>query len=53
MANKIESLELENFKSYRGKHQIAFKRNFTSIIGPNGAGRRIRTILDFLIGRKK
>ena len=36
----LERLELENFKSYRGKHIIGpFKKGFTAIIGPNGCGR--------------
>lgn len=40
MATKcIESIEVENFKSYRGKQLIGpFIRPFTAVIGPNGAG---------------
>lgn len=34
----IEYLEVHNFKSYKGTHQIGPFKNFTAIIGPNGAG---------------
>jgi hypothetical protein len=35
---KLVQLEIENFKSYRGKQIIGPFTDFTSIIGPNGAG---------------
>lgn len=36
----IDRIEVENFKSYFGKHTIGpFHKNFTSIIGPNGHGK--------------
>lgn len=38
MSGFLESIEVENFKSYRGKIVIPFKR-FTAIIGPNGSGK--------------
>ena len=43
MSGYLESIEVENFKSYRGKILIPFKR-FTAIIGPNGSGMQICTI---------
>lgn len=36
---RMESLELENFKSFKGKHIIGPMKQFTAIIGPNGSGR--------------
>jgi len=38
MTQRIDRLELENFKSYRGHQVIGPFRSFASIIGPNGAG---------------
>lgn len=35
---RLFSLEVENFKSYKGKHVIGPFANFTAIIGPNGSG---------------
>lgn len=35
----LERLELENFKSYKGKHTIGPFMRFTAIIGPNGCGK--------------
>ena len=35
----LDRLEIENFKSYRGKHVIGPFRKFTAIIGPNGCGK--------------
>ena len=37
----IHSLEIENFKSFRGKHYIGPFRPFSAIIGPNGSGKSI------------
>lgn len=36
---RMESLELENFKSFKGRHIIGPFRQFTAIIGPNGSGK--------------
>lgn len=33
---RLRRLELENFKSYRGKQVIGEFNDFTCIIGPNG-----------------
>ena len=35
---RLDRLELENFKSYKGQQTIGPFHNFTSVIGPNGAG---------------
>ncbi len=35
----LKELEIENFKSYRGKQLIGPFKSFTAIIGPNGSGR--------------
>jgi structural maintenance of chromosome 1 len=34
----LQSLELEDFKSYKGKHTIGPFYKFQAIIGPNGSG---------------
>ncbi len=36
---KVESLELDNFKSFGKKVQILFRKGFTVISGPNGSGK--------------
>ena len=38
MAGRIDRLEVENFKSYKGLHTIGPFKDFTAVIGPNGAG---------------
>lgn len=38
---RLDRLEVENFKSYGGKHVIGPFRSFTAIIGPNGSGARL------------
>jgi hypothetical protein len=35
---RIDRLEVEDFKSYAGKQVIGPFKDFTAIIGPNGAG---------------
>ena len=35
---RIDRIEIEDFKSYRGRHVIGPFKQFTCIIGPNGAG---------------
>ena len=49
----IESLELENFKSYRGRHVLGPFQPFMAIIGPNHAGKsNIIDALSFVLGAK-
>jgi chromosome segregation protein len=35
----IQSIEIDNFKSFSGKTQIPFEAGFTTISGPNGSGK--------------
>lgn len=36
----IRDIDVENFKSYAGKHRIGpFHKTFTAVIGPNGSGK--------------
>lgn len=35
---RLLRLEIENFKSYKGKITIGPFKDFTAIIGPNGSG---------------
>ena len=35
----LKSLEVENFKSFKGEAVIPFDRGFTAITGPNGSGK--------------
>lgn len=35
----VDSIEMENFKSYGGKQLIKLNKGFTVIIGPNGSGK--------------
>lgn len=37
-SGRLERLELDNFKSYKGHQVIGPFMKFTAIIGPNGAG---------------
>jgi structural maintenance of chromosome 1 len=39
---RLDRLELENFKSYGGHRVIGPFADFTAIIGPNGAGNKMR-----------
>ncbi|XP_076824452.1 structural maintenance of chromosomes protein 1A-like isoform X1 [Clavelina lepadiformis] len=52
MSGFLECIEVENFKSYRGKILIPFKR-FTAIIGPNGSGKsNLMDAISFVLGEK-
>lgn len=47
----IESMELENFKSFGGKVRIDFRPGFTVITGPNGSGKsNIGDAMLFVLG---
>lgn len=34
----LKEIEVENFKSYKGKQRIGPFKQFTAVIGPNGSG---------------
>ena len=38
MPGYLDKLEVKDFKSYKGKKVIPFKK-FTAVIGPNGCGK--------------
>lgn len=41
---RVLRIEIEDFKSYRGRHIIGPFEQFTCIIGPNGAGRNCELV---------
>lgn len=41
MPGHLKYIEVENFKSYRGKQLIGPFKKFTAIIGPNGSGKKM------------
>jgi recombinational DNA repair ATPase RecF len=48
---RLRSLEIENFKSYKGLHEIGPFANFTAIIGPNGSGKsNLMDAISFVCG---
>lgn len=50
----IESVTLENFKSYYGRNEIGpFHKCFTAVVGPNGSGKSnlIESLL-FVFGKR-
>lgn len=48
---KILRLELENFKSYKGRQVIGPFYDFTAIIGPNGSGKsNLMDAISFVLG---
>ncbi|KAG0447937.1 hypothetical protein HPP92_028092 [Vanilla planifolia] len=48
---KIVRLELDNFKSYKGRQLIGPFYDFTAIIGPNGAGKsNLMDAISFVLG---
>ncbi|CAD5219780.1 unnamed protein product [Bursaphelenchus okinawaensis] len=50
---RIETLELENFKSFKGKHVVGPFKKFTAIIGPNGSGKsNLMDAISFVLGEK-
>uniref|UniRef100_A0A1I7UIW6 Structural maintenance of chromosomes protein 1 n=1 Tax=Caenorhabditis tropicalis TaxID=1561998 RepID=A0A1I7UIW6_9PELO len=49
----LHTLELENFKSYKGKHVIGPFSRFTAIIGPNGSGKsNLMDAISFVLGER-
>ncbi len=50
---RIDRLEVENFKSYRGHQQIGPFKAFTAVIGPNGSGKsNLMDAISFVLGVK-
>jgi structural maintenance of chromosome 1 len=49
----VESLELENFKSFKGSHVIGPFKQFTAVIGPNGSGKsNLMDAISFVLGER-
>ena len=47
----LNYLEVENFKSYAGKHHVGPFFNFTCIVGPNGSGKsNMMDAISFVLG---
>ncbi len=38
MPGRLKYIDVDNFKSYKGKQTIGPFKNFSAIIGPNGSG---------------
>lgn len=38
MSARLKHIEVENFKSYRGRRIIGPLKPFNAVIGPNGSG---------------
>eukprot|EP00794_Sanderia_malayensis_P007356 gene7356-8176_t len=52
MPGYLDRLEVKDFKSYRGKRVIPFKK-FTAVIGPNGCGKsNLMDAISFVLGEK-
>lgn len=50
-SGRVVHLEIENFKSYRGKVLIGPFYDFTTIIGPNGSGKsNVMDAISFVLG---
>jgi structural maintenance of chromosome 1 len=48
---RIDRIEVENFKSYKGRHVIGPFKEFTSVIGPNGSGKsNLMDAISFVLG---
>lgn len=41
MSAKLKHIEVENFKSYRGRKIIGPLKPFNAVIGPNGSGNNL------------
>lgn len=46
MSAKLKHIEVENFKSYRGRKLIGPLKPFNAVIGPNGSGILFYVVLD-------
>jgi len=50
---QLKYIEVENFKSYKGKQKIGPFKKFTAIIGPNGSGKsNLMDAISFVMGEK-
>ncbi|KAI9184282.1 Structural maintenance of chromosomes protein 1 [Blastocladiella emersonii ATCC 22665] len=48
---RLVQLEVENFKSYRGRHVIGPFKDLTAVIGPNGSGKsNLMDAISFVLG---
>jgi structural maintenance of chromosome 1 len=53
MGGSLEYIEVENFKSYRGRQVIGPLKQFTAVIGPNGSGKsNFMDAISFVLGEK-
>lgn len=51
--SRVQRLEIENFKSYRGRQEVGPFHAFTAVIGPNGSGKsNIMDAVSFVLGVK-
>ncbi|KAL3853418.1 hypothetical protein ACJMK2_016957 [Sinanodonta woodiana] len=53
MPGHLKYIEVDNFKSYRGKQKIGPFKKFSAIIGPNGSGKsNLMDAISFVLGEK-
>ncbi|RZF46730.1 hypothetical protein LSTR_LSTR002593 [Laodelphax striatellus] len=53
MAPFLELIEVDNFKSYKGRLTIGPLKTFTSVVGPNGSGKsNFMDAISFVMGEK-
>ncbi|CAH2270118.1 jg7655 [Pararge aegeria aegeria] len=49
----LRYIDMENFKSYRGRHRIGPLKSFTAVVGPNGSGKsNFMDAVSFVMGEK-
>lgn len=52
-SSRLLKLEVENFKSYKGRQDIGPFHSFTAVIGPNGSGKsNLMDAISFVLGVK-
>ena len=52
-AGCLKSLQIQDFKSYKGLHSIGPFSSFTAVIGPNGSGKsNLMDAISFVCGVK-
>ncbi|KAH1021332.1 hypothetical protein HUJ04_010862 [Dendroctonus ponderosae] len=53
MGPRLKHIEVENFKSYKGRHIIGPLKPFNAVIGPNGSGKsNFMDAISFVMGEK-